>query len=65
MRRKTGLPAAFEAIAILVEKIKSPSLSNEALSKRLKKQKLSIAPDMIENLFVKHDLPLKKTPHSG
>ena len=65
MRRKTGLPAAFEAIAILVEKIKSPSLSNEALSKGLKKQKLSIAPDMIENLFVKHDLPLKKTPHSG
>lgn len=64
MRRKTVLPAAFEAIAILVEKIKSPSLSNEALSKRLRKQRLSITPEMIKNLFTKHDLTVKKTSHS-
>ena len=53
----------FEAIAILVEKIKRPNLSNEALSQRLRKQKLSIEPETIENLFVKHDLAVKKTPH--
>jgi hypothetical protein len=64
MRRETRLPVDFEAVAILVEKIKCPSLSNEALSQRLRKQKLSIEPEMIENLFVKHALTLKKTPLS-
>jgi len=63
MRRGTRLPVDFEAIAILVEKIKCPNLSNEALSQRLRKQKLSIEPETIENLFVKHDLAVKKTPH--
>ena len=64
IRRETRLPMDFEAIAILVEKIKCPGLSNEALSQRLRKQKLSIEPEMIENLFMKHDLTVKKTPHS-
>jgi hypothetical protein len=63
MRGRTRLPVDFEAVAILVEKIKCPNLSNEALSQRLRKQKLSIEPEMIENLFVKHDLIEKKTPH--
>jgi hypothetical protein len=58
-------PTTFEAIAILVEKIKHPALSNEALSRRLKKQKLSIEPEMIKNLFVRHGLAEKKTPRSG
>ena len=57
-------PTQFEAIAILVEKIKHPALSNEALSRRLRKQNLSVQPETIHNLFVRHDLPLKKTPHS-
>ncbi len=64
MRRGTRLPVDFEAIAILVEKIRCPNLSNEALSQRLRKQKLSIEPEVIENLFVKHDLTVKKTPRS-
>ncbi len=58
-------PTSFEAIAILVEKIKHPALTNEALSRRLKKQKLSIEPEMIKNLFVRHGLAEKKTPRSG
>jgi hypothetical protein len=57
-------PTAFEAIAILVEKIKHPALSNEALSRRLKKQKLSVEPETIKNLFVRHGLAEKKTPRS-
>ncbi len=57
-------PTPFEAIAILVEKIKHPALSNEALSRRLKKQKLSVEPETIENLFVRHGLAVKKTPRS-
>lgn len=58
-------PTAFEAIAILVEKIKHPALSSEALGRRLKKQKLSIEPEMIKNLFVRHGVAEKKTPRSG
>ena len=57
-------PTAFEAIAILVEKIKHPVLSNEALSRRLRRQNLSVAPETIQNLFVRHDLAVKKTPPS-
>jgi hypothetical protein len=57
-------PTAFEAVAILVEKIKHPALSNEALSQRLKKQKLSVEPEAIKNLFVRHGLAVKKTPRS-
>ena len=57
-------PTAFEAIAILVEKIKHPALSNEALSRRLKKQKLSVEPETIKNLFARHGLAVKKTPRS-
>ena len=63
--RPTGRqPTALEAIAILVEKIKRPALSNEALSRRLKAQNLFVEPETIHNLFVRHDLAVKKTPHS-
>lgn len=58
------LPAAFEAVAILVEKIKHPALSEEALSRRLRKQNLFVEPATIHNLFVHHELTVKKTPHS-
>ena len=64
MRKAARLPTDFEAVAILVEKIKHPALSNEALSRRLRKQKLFVEPETIHNLFVRHNLALKKTPHS-
>jgi len=57
-------PTSLEAIAILVEKIKHPALSNETLSRRLRKQNLFVEPETIHNLFVRHDLAVKKTPHS-
>jgi hypothetical protein len=59
------LPTDLEAVAILVEKIKYPSLSHQALSRRLKKQKLSVEPQTIHNLFVHHGLTVKKTPPSA
>ncbi len=54
-----------EAIAILVEKIKSPTLSAEALSRQLRKQKVLVDADMIQAFFVRHGLAVKKTPHSA
>ena len=64
LNAKGRQPTPFEAVAILVEKIKHPALSNEALSRRLKRQNVSVEPEIIQNLFVRHDLTLKKTPHS-
>ena len=64
MGKTTKLPTNSEAVAILVEKIKDPVLSHEALSRRLRKQKLLVEPQTIENLFVRHDLAVKKTPPS-
>ena len=64
MRKTTRLPTDFEAVAILVEKIKHPSLSHEALSRRLRKQKLLAESQTIHNLFVRHGLAVKKTPPS-
>lgn len=64
MSEKARLPTDFEAIAILVEKIKHPALGNEELSRRLARQRLSIAPEEIGNLFAKHGLRVKKTPRS-
>ena len=58
------LPSDFEAVAILAEKIKHPALTNEELSRWLRRQKLSVAPETIANLFVRHGLTVKKTPHS-
>lgn len=62
IRKTTRLPTNFEAVAILVEKIKYPTLSNEALSLLLRRQKLFIEPEVVQNLFVRHDLAVKKTP---
>jgi hypothetical protein len=57
-------PTPAEAITILVEKIKHPTLSYGELSRKLRKQKMSVEPGMIENLFALHGLTEKKTPHS-
>ena len=57
-------PTTSEAIAILVEKIKHPALSHEALSRQLRKQKVLIEAETIQNFFLCHGLTVKKTPHS-
>lgn len=57
-------PTPSEAIAILVESIKHPALSHEALSRRLRKQKVLVEAQTIQNFFVRHGLAVKKTPHS-
>lgn len=49
-------PTPVEAVAILVEKIKHPTLSHEALSRRLRKENMTIEPSTIENLFLRHGL---------
>lgn len=56
-------PTDAEAIAILVEKIKHPALSDKALSRRLSAQNLRAAPEMIGNFFTQRGLSVKKTPH--
>lgn len=60
MRKTQRLPSEFEAIAILVEKIKHPQLSLEELANKLKGKKLNIEPEVIENLFLHHGLAIKK-----
>ena len=54
------LPSEFEAIAILVEKIKHPQLSPEGLANKLKGKNLNIESEVIENLFLHHGLAIKK-----
>jgi hypothetical protein len=58
------LPTDAEAVAILIEKIQHPDLSHEALSRRLEKRKVFVQPDLIDDFFVRHNLAVKKTPHS-
>jgi len=65
MRGAARRPTDSEAVAILVEKIKHPGLGDEELSRRLQKQKLSIAPPVIHDFFARHDLTVKKTPRSA
>ena len=57
-------PTPFEAIAILVEKIKHPALSYEALQRRLRKQKVWVETETLQNFFLRHGLTVKKTPPS-
>ena len=65
LNTKGRQPTPSEAVAILVEKIKHPAQSPEVLSRRLRKQNLFVSPEIIQNLFLRHDLTLKKTPHSA
>jgi hypothetical protein len=65
LRQATGRePAPSEAIAILVEKIKHPALSHEALSRQLRKQKVFVEAETLQHFFLRHGLTEKKTPHS-
>lgn len=61
----TREPSELEAVAILVEKIKHPAFSVEALCRRLRRRKLSVEPEMIRSLFARHGLAVKKMPHLG
>ncbi len=57
-------PTPSEAVAILVEKIKEPTLSDEALSRKLRRQKIPVEAETIRNFFLLHGLGEKKTAHS-
>lgn len=58
-------PTPYEAVAILVEKLKAPALDNGKLSRRLKRQEIRVGAETIGNLFAKHGLAVKKTPPSA
>jgi hypothetical protein len=47
----------------LVEKIKHPALNATALCRRLRQQNLQVEPEMIDALFARYGLTVKKTPH--
>jgi transposase len=65
LRQATGRePTPSEAIAILVEKIKHPALSHEALSRHLRKQKVFVEAETLQHFFLRHGLRVKKTPRS-
>jgi len=64
MRGTARLPTDSEAVAILIEKVKHPSLSDEELSRRLEKQKVFVESEIIHDFFVRHNLAVKKTPRS-
>ncbi len=64
MHGAVRLPTDSEAVAILVEKVKHPSLSDEELSRRLKKQRIFVEPELIHGFFVRHNLSVKKKLHS-
>ncbi len=63
-RGSARTPTDSEAVAILVEKIKQPSLSDKELSQKLERQKVFIEPDIIHDFFLHHNLTEKKTPRS-
>lgn len=63
-RGASRLPTDSEAVAVLIEKVKHPSLNDEELSRRLEKQNVIIGPEIIRDFFARHNLTLKKTPHS-
>lgn len=62
MTRIVQLPKNIEAIIILVEAIKNPHLSFDALSLKLKERDCYVTPESIRNLFSYHDLVVKKKP---
>lgn len=59
-----ALPTEAEAVPLLVERIKHPDLGLPELSRRLRKQGISLSPESIRRFFAQHGLQ-KKTPDSG
>jgi hypothetical protein len=64
MRGTARLPTDSEAVAILIEKVKHPSFSDEELSRRLEKQKVFVESQIIHDFFFRHNLAEKKTTRS-
>jgi len=64
IRGTARLPTDSEAVAILIEKVQHPSLSDEELSQRLEKQKVFVESEIIHDFFVRHNLAVKKTLRS-
>ena len=64
LRAKGRPPTSFEVIAILVEKIKRPALSSEALSRRLRKQKVSVEAETIERRYREVRAAWARNPHN-
>ena len=62
MTRITQLPRDTEAILILVETIRNPHLSAEALSVKLRESNCVVTPESIRNFFAYYGLTVKKTP---
>jgi hypothetical protein len=58
------LPAAAEAVVILVTAIKHPRWSSERLSASLRASYPQLTPGVVRALFAHHGLTLKKTPRS-
>ncbi len=65
MARKIQLPSDTQAIAILVEIIKQPTLSADELSRILHEKKYRISPECIQNFLNYHGLTIKKMPDSS
>ena len=64
IRGAVRLPTDSEAVVILTEKIKHPALSDDELSRRIKKQKVFVETEITHDFFVHHNLAVKKTPRS-
>jgi hypothetical protein len=60
LQRSKKRPSDLQAIAILAAKIKEPQLNFDELSDKLKEKNVCVAPEAIENLFLHHNLPVKK-----
>ena len=60
MIKSTRRLAEFEAIAILVEKIKHPKMNAEELSRRLRRKRVRVEPEMIRDLLTRQGLAGKK-----
>jgi hypothetical protein len=60
MIKATRRLSEFEAIAILVEKIKHPQINAAELSHRLRRKRVRVEPEMIRDLLTRHGVAGKK-----
>lgn len=64
MEQEKQMPSDSQAVLLLVELIKDPSLSAEQLAKRLAKQGMNVAVQTVRNFLARHELGGKKTARS-
>jgi hypothetical protein len=62
---RAELPGDAEAVAILVAAIRHPGLDAVQLCRKVEKEGSASTPQRIADLFARHGLALKKTPHSA